>query len=347
MITHRRSVACLLILLSAQFTCAQPLVLADSLIQMWRWESDDGYSTIDVCSSHLLLFEGNPYEFRLSNGAFYFIGGRASIPFRYDAEDARLTLFFPEGGPLEYHRAIGSVYLRRLTSQRVYNGRALYGRFCTAAGTNGERRAIAFWSNGEFDFSPGTMYASIGTDESAALGTAVLRDNVVIFSFYSGEAAEAQVGERNAFGEVTRIVFANEEYVASECGSIPPPPPPPMPPASPQELLLWTDPIPEPYEGLSIPEPPHTSESHGAIHGRASSDPSAGKERGHTSSVLSTGSSRGSTTSALRQQSADGERSSVRTTGNVRQSSSGTSTRSAAGTAAGATSGGRTEGRRR
>jgi hypothetical protein len=176
-------------------------------------------------------------------------------------------LIFPEGPPLEYHPVISSVYLRRSTNQKIYNGRALYGRFCHREyhlAANGTRelntKAIAFWANGEFDFSAGAVYASIGTGESAALGTAVLCGNAVIMSFYGGQAAEARVVERNVFGEVTRIQYAKEEYALNECELVaepaPPPPPPPPPPYPP------LPPVPDPGSPEPDPTPPRPTPHH-------------------------------------------------------------------------------------
>ncbi len=272
-----RVTSCLLILFSAQVVSAQPTNPTDSLIQMWRWESEDGYSTIDVCSPRLVLFEGNALEFELFNSALYFIGSRTSIPYHYDEAHARLTLIFPEGPALEYHRVIPSVYLRRLTGQRIYNGRALYGRFCSTTGASGGQAAIAFWADGEFDFSPGAMYASIGIDESAALGTAVLCGDAVVMSFYDGEAAEAKVVERNEHGDVTRITYADEEYAVDECGSIPPPAPSPPPPAPPlPPLPPPPGPIPGPHRPPAPdPEPPQPTRPGGNIRGPVNTTPTS------------------------------------------------------------------------
>ena len=86
-----------------------------SLIMAWRWESNDGKSTIDVSSSNLMLFDGKLYDFELFGGALKFLAGGKSVPYRYDGASDRLTLEFPDAPPLDYHRTIQSVLTRRGT----------------------------------------------------------------------------------------------------------------------------------------------------------------------------------------------------------------------------------------
>ena len=322
-----RVVFCLLVLFSARGLCAQPESPADSIIQMWRWESEDGYSSIDVCSPHLVLLEGTAYEFELYNGAFWFPAGRRTIPYRYDEIRSRLTLIFPEGPPLEYHPVLSSVYLRRITDQKIYNGRELFGRFChpesysrpDGPGTcEYGTRSIAFWSNGEFDFSSGAMYASIGTDESAALGTAVLCGDAVIMSFYTGQAAEAQVIERNSYSEVTRIKYGNDEYDVNECETFeePLPPLPPPPPPDPPPFPPIPQPSPAPKPDPDPPEPPKIIERpggniRGPVHTTPTSSPPSTERPvshrtgGDTQDSSSSSSSGSSSSSADRSSSSD------------------------------------------
>jgi uncharacterized membrane protein YgcG len=206
-----------------------------SMIMEWRWESDDGYSTIDVSSSNAMLFEGKLYEFELYQQAFRFLDGGSSIPYRYDRVRDRLTLEFPEGPPLEYQRTIPSVMARRGTRRIPERAHLVFGRFTTGersymADGPPMRKMIIFHANGEFDFGPRTAQLARGGDRRGALGTALAYKNAIIFSFYDSSAAEAEIRTWDNQGEITGFTYAEEDYARAQYEAVTPPYPPPYPP---------------------------------------------------------------------------------------------------------------------
>src|SRR5512146_165615 len=125
-----------------------------SYIKGWRWESEDGRSAIDASSSSLLLFEGRLYDYDLSGGAFRFVAGGSSVPYRYDPATDRLTLDFADTAEVEYHRTIQSVLARRGTRRLPEKAEFLFGQYATAvkrlADGASEQRTINFHANTEF-----------------------------------------------------------------------------------------------------------------------------------------------------------------------------------------------------
>ena len=232
------------------FCLAQPLpdqsvdANVDSLIMGWRWQSSDGGSSIDVSSSSFILFDGRLYDFDLSDGALRFIGSGDSIPYRYDATGERLTLEPPDGPPTDYRRTIQSVLARRGTRRLPEKAEFLFGRFSTVerrSADNGlERRTINFRANTEFDFGPRGNTTAGGADSSAAIGTALVYEDAVIFSFYDSSAAEAKVTSRNSRGDIRSFTYVDEEYARE-----------------PWETTLLSSPEPYPvYEPVPGPPPP-------------------------------------------------------------------------------------------
>ena len=120
----------------------------------------------------------------------------------------------------------------------------LFGRFSTVerrSADNGlERRTINFRANTEFDFGPRGNTTAGGADSSAAIGTALVYEDAVIFSFYDSSAAEAKVTSRNSRGDIRSFTYVDEEYARE-----------------PWETTLLSSPEPYPvYEPVPGPPPP-------------------------------------------------------------------------------------------
>ncbi len=317
-----------MIFLFPVFCPAQPLpdqsVIAnvDSLIMGWRWQSSDGRSSIDVSSSGFMLFDGKLYDFELSGGALRFIGSGDSIPYLYDAVSERLTLELPDGPPTDYHRTIQSVLARRGTRRLPEKAEFLFGRFSTMerrSAENGlERMTINFRANTEFDFGPREYTnaggAAGGADSSVALGTALVYEDAVIFSFYDSSAAEAKVMSRNSRGDIRSFTYVDEEYAREPWETtllsspepypvyepVPGPPPPrPLPPYYPPYYppIYYPPHYPPYYPPLVVsaphPPPPEKGEKKGTERGSIGVSRGSGSS-GSTSSRPSGGSSESS-----------------------------------------------------
>jgi hypothetical protein len=228
---------------SAQYSLASPDDVSDaSYVKAWRWESADSKSTIDVSSSSLVLFDCKLYDYDLTDHALTFTSGGDSVPYRYDPGTDLLTCEFGDSATVEYHRTIQSVLARRGTRRLPENAEFLFGRY-----VSWERRTINFHGNTEFDFGTGgysTGRGAAGGAGSAALGTALVYGDVIIFSFYDSSAAEADVETRDSRGEIRSFIYADEQYsrARTEAAVYPtpypepvpgPPPPYPIPPMDP------------------------------------------------------------------------------------------------------------------
>lgn len=228
-----------------------------SYIRAWRWESVDGKSAIDVSSSSLILFDGNLYDYDLSGGALRFVSGGRTVPYHYDPATDRLTFDFADTLRIEYHRTIQSVLARRGTRRLPEKAEFLFGRFSTADrrtsdGTS-EFKTINFHANTEFDFGPRgstpTGGAAGGAGSPAALGTALVYEDEVIFSFYDSSAAEADVQTRDSRGGVISFVYAGEVYsrVPYQAAMYPTPTPYPVPEPYPGPPPYPIPPMDPPY----------------------------------------------------------------------------------------------------
>jgi hypothetical protein len=359
---YRRSASIFAVALLLPLLCpAQPLPggpADDSLasyLKEWRWESPDGKSTIDVSSSSLMLFDGNLYDCELSGGILRFLSGGKTVPYLYDAATDHVTFNFADSARIEYHRTIQSVYARRGTRRLPEKAEFLFGRYATAERrlSDGatEQKTINFHANTEFDFGPRGYApaggATGGASSSAALGTVLVYEDVVIFSFYDSSAAEAEVEARDSRGDIRRFIYAGEVYtrVPYEQAMLssptpypvpepyPGPPPYPIPPLDPPYYPPYYPPYHPPYYHYPHYYPPVVGGVIVYPHG------GRGEKQGHAGGVART-------TGTHRDSGGSSSRGTVGTTGRP-SGSSGSSAGGSSGSRGGSSGGSSRGGNRR